>query len=136
PFREAGAEFSGMRDRRTRDSEARTPVPFSALTNAGARHVKTKRRVLGAAAAAMPAGCATSKKPQAETQAEAPAAETAAAPAPEYGTFGVDVAGMDATQSPGNHWYEYVNGTWAKNTEIPADKARYGMFNVLTDRAQ
>jgi putative endopeptidase len=59
----------------------------------------------------------------------------AAAPAqrPQYGTFGFDTAGMDKSVAPGDDFFEYANGTWAKNTPIPPDKARYGMFNVLDD---
>jgi putative endopeptidase len=62
-----------------------------------------------------------------------PAPVVAPAPRPQYGTFGFDTAGMDKSVAPGNDFYEYANGTWAKNTPIPADKARYGMFNVLDD---
>src|SRR5690606_28817663 len=112
---------------------------FQPATNAGARHVKTKMWVLGAAdAAALAAGCAGSQKARGEAKAEdeAAAEKQVAGPAPEYGTFGVDLEGMDTTQAAGNDWFAYVNGNWTKNTEIPADKARYSMFNVLTDRAQ
>ncbi len=37
------------------------------------------------------------------------------------------------TVAPGNNFYQYANGTWAKNTPIPADKSNYGMFTVLED---
>jgi putative endopeptidase len=40
---------------------------------------------------------------------------------------------MDPTIAPGDDFYGYANGTWDRNTQIPADKARYGMFNVLDD---
>jgi putative endopeptidase len=73
-------------------------------------------------------------------QPAAPAAQVAAAvppPAPgakpTYGTFGFDPTGMDTSVAPGNDFFDYANGTWAKKTEIPADKSRYGMFNVLDD---
>src|SRR6476619_8648658 len=83
------------------------------------------------------AGCATPAPPPAaiaETAAgEAPAPVTAPAPKPEYGTFGFDYAGMDKSVAPGNDFYGYANGTWAKNTPIPADKSNYGMFTVLDD---
>jgi putative endopeptidase len=65
--------------------------------------------------------------------AVAPAPAAAAAPKPTYGTFGIDTAGMDKSVLPGNDFFEYANGTWDKNTQIPADKSRYGMFNVLDD---
>jgi putative endopeptidase len=72
----------------------------------------------------------------AATQAAPPPPAAAAATQagrPEYGTFGFDTAGMDKAVVPGNDFFNYANGTWAKNTAIPADKARYGMFNVLDD---
>ena len=37
--------------------------------------------------------------------------------------------------SPGDDFYEFANGTWAKNTPIPADKSNYGMFTMLEDLA-
>ncbi|WP_037501721.1 M13 family metallopeptidase [Sphingomonas jaspsi] len=86
------------------------------------------------AATTMLAGCATSPAPEpvapAVAEAPAPAPE---APKPTYGTFGFDKAGMDASVSPGDNFYQYANGTWAKETAIPADKSNYGMFTVLDD---
>jgi putative endopeptidase len=69
-----------------------------------------------------------------ETAAPAPAAESAAKP--ELGTFGFDTAGMDTSVQPGDDFYAYANGTWAKNTAIPADKSNYGMFTALGDLSQ
>jgi len=81
------------------------------------------------------AGCATTPAPIAV--AEAPLAEaappTSPAPAAQLGSFGFDQAGMDSTVLPGNNFYQYANGTWARNTAIPADKANYGMFGLLDD---
>ena len=54
---------------------------------------------------------------------------------PELGTFGVALADMDESVKPGDNFFKYVNGTWLKNTEMPADKSRYGAFNVLRDRS-
>ncbi len=65
--------------------------------------------------------------------AAAPEAPAAIAPKPTYGTFGIDTSGMDKSVLPGNDFFEYANGTWDKTTQIPADKSRYGMFNVLDD---
>ena len=64
----------------------------------------------------------------------APAAQTDALP--EIGTFGFDLSGMDKSVQPGDDFYAYANGTWAKNTEIPADKSNYGMFTALADLSQ
>lgn len=51
----------------------------------------------------------------------------------ELGAFGFDEAGMDRSVKAGDDFYEYANGTWAKNTPIPADKSNYGMFTRLDD---
>jgi putative endopeptidase len=52
---------------------------------------------------------------------------------PQIGDFGFDLAGMDRNVQPGDNFYQYANGTWARTTSIPADKSNYGMFTVLDD---
>ena len=44
---------------------------------------------------------------------------------------GIDTSLMDKTVSPKNDFFKYVNGTWLKNTPIPADKTRWGSFDEL-----
>ena len=80
-------------------------------------------------ASTMLAGAAVS------AQAPAPSAPVSAATEgkPQYGTFGFDTAGMNKSVAAGDNFFDYANGTWAKNTPIPPDKARYGLFNVLDD---
>jgi putative endopeptidase len=69
--------------------------------------------------------------------AQEQAAPAAAAEAkPEIGDFGFDLSGMDKSVQPGDDFYAYANGTWAKNTQIPADKSNYGMFTALADLSQ
>ena len=60
---------------------------------------------------------------------------TAAMPAakPQLGNFGFDMAGMDTAVAPGDDFYAFANGTWARTTAIPADKSNYGMFTALDD---
>ncbi len=65
----------------------------------------------------------------------APAAAPAGADKPVIGKWGFDEAGMDRSVEPGDNMYKYANGTWAKNTPIPADKSNYGMFAMLIDRS-
>ncbi|MBN8814731.1 MAG: M13 family metallopeptidase [Sphingomonas sp.] len=64
------------------------------------------------------------------------AAAPAAAGKPTFGTFGMDTAGMDKSVAPGDNFYDYGNGLWAKNTPIPADKSNYGSFNLLSDLSE
>ncbi len=44
---------------------------------------------------------------------------------------GVNVALMDKTIKPTDNFFKFVNGTWLKNTEIPADRSRWGSFDEL-----
>lgn len=44
---------------------------------------------------------------------------------------GIVLENMDTLVSPKNDFYNYVNGNWMKNTEIPADRTRWGGFSVL-----
>jgi len=52
---------------------------------------------------------------------------------PAIGRFGFDESGMDRSVAPGDDFYRYANGGWAKTTPIPADRSNYGMFSVLDD---
>nr|WP_249403190.1 M13-type metalloendopeptidase [Sphingomonas sp. CFBP 8765] len=63
-----------------------------------------------------------------------PAADAAAAT--RYGRWGFDLAGMDKSVKPGNDWFDYVNGSWVKRTQIPADRSSYGAFAVLRDLSE
>jgi putative endopeptidase len=51
-------------------------------------------------------------------------------------TSGINKKNMDTLVSPGDNFANYVNGTWYKNTKIPADKASYGAFDLLYDQSQ
>ncbi|MEH3159618.1 MAG: M13 family metallopeptidase [Sphingomonas taxi] len=52
---------------------------------------------------------------------------------PQIGTYGFDTAGMDRSVAPGDDFYAFANGNWARTTAIPADKASYGAFDTLAD---
>ena len=86
------------------------------------------------------AGCAVQVAPPAAAPV-APEVVEALPPAPsapqaQLGTFGFDATGMDRSVAPGQDFYTYANGTWARTTPIPADKSNYGMFTVLADLSQ
>ncbi|MEG8222199.1 M13 family peptidase [Sphingomonas sp. HH69] len=88
-----------------------------------------KHLLLGAAASALAltAGIAHAQQPA------APATTASAPTKPTYGSYGFDAAGMDLSVKPGDDFYDHANGTWAKNTPIPADKSNYGAFNTLDE---
>jgi len=44
---------------------------------------------------------------------------------------GIILENMDTAVSPKEDFYNYVNGNWMKNTEIPDDQVRWGGFGVL-----
>ena len=44
---------------------------------------------------------------------------------------GIILENMDTLVSPKNDFYNYVNGNWMRNTEIPSDRTRWGGFSVL-----
>src|SRR5437868_3445191 len=59
------------------------------------------------------------------------------APAPavvHFGSWGLDLTGMDRAVKPGDDFDRYVNGAWLARTEIPADQAStgvaYDVFNM------
>ena len=57
-------------------------------------------------------------------------------PAKRLGAWGIDTAGMDPTVKPGEDFFAYVSGNWAKSTEIPSDKSMYSSFLVLRDLSE
>jgi putative endopeptidase len=44
-----------------------------------------------------------------------------------------DSGGMNLSVKPGDDYYEYADGGWIKSYPVPADKPRYGEFDVLKD---
>ena len=58
------------------------------------------------------------------------------AKAPRYGAFGIDLGSQDQAIKPGDDFWTFANGSWAKRTEIPADKRSVGYSNILADEAE
>ena len=80
------------------------------------------------------AACATPKAPEPPAAPAAPA--VAAVPAAPALTSGLFLQNFDRSVRPQDDFYRFVNGTWLKNTEIPADKSNYGAFTLLADEAE
>src|SRR5437773_9674898 len=58
-----------------------------------------------------------------------------AAPAPNVpANVGIDLAGIDRSIAPGADFFAYANGTWMKTTEIPPDRAGYGVGALVDER--
>jgi predicted metalloendopeptidase len=50
--------------------------------------------------------------------------------------LGVAVKNFDTSVRPQDDFYKYVNGSWVKSSQIPADKVRFGTFIELTDKSE
>ena len=50
-------------------------------------------------------------------------------------TSGIDMQNADTAVRPQDDFYNYVNGTWLKKTEIPADKSSWGSFYELRENS-
>ena len=69
-------------------------------------------------------------------QASGAAASPDNVAAPRFGSWGIDLDGMNRNAKPGDDFFEYVNGSWAKNTPIPADRSNFGVFHGLRDLSE
>lgn len=74
------------------------------------------------------AGCAMGGKSE-------PAAAPAA-PKAQLGTWGVDLTAMDKSVKPGDDFFAYASGTWAKTAEIPPDRSSIGAFQNLRIKSE
>jgi putative endopeptidase len=68
-------------------------------------------------------------------QAAQPAGDDGAVPV-HYGSWGIDLSSMDRNVKPGDDWFEFVNGNWAKNTTIRPDRTSEGAFATLRDLSE
>ncbi|RIJ23574.1 M13 family peptidase [Henriciella barbarensis] len=96
----------------------------------------------GVAAAALLGACATTE--QTADAPTPPANETAASSqrvvettSPDYwGRWGIDTGLMDAEVRPGDNFFMHVSGDWFDEFELPADKTRYGAFDLLREKSE
>src|SRR5436190_5554689 len=55
----------------------------------------------------------------------------------EQGTgIGIDLAWLDKSVKPGDDFFSYADGSWVKNTAIPADRSRIGGFWIADQQRE
>ncbi len=114
-----------------------------------------KHLLLGAAVIALTTACATApESPPATELAATVDASASAEPAeagpkkystPEglllsapdtWGDWGIDLTAFKEGVRPGNDFNTYANGSWIETIEIPADRSRYGNFDLLREKSE
>jgi putative endopeptidase len=80
--------------------------------------------LIGALLAIALAGCTEKPVDSKEAEASAPLVS------------GIDLQYIDPSVPAGDNFFAYVNGKWLETAEIPADKSRYGTFDILRDEAR
>jgi putative endopeptidase len=93
------------------------------------------RTLLTAGASAMALAMATPALADGHGHGEEAAAEDAQAPTMDFGTWGVGLDYIDTTLEPGDDFDAYANGKWVAANEIPADRQRYGAFDMLREKS-
>jgi len=48
---------------------------------------------------------------------------------------GIQVADMDAGVRAQDNFFQYANGTWLRQVQIPADRSRYGVDSIMVERS-
>lgn len=99
-----------------------------------------KRLLLGAASLALITACAHHKDipaPDAPAEAAKPASEVLALSSPDvWGAWGINLDTRNPAVKPGDDFNAYVNGAWLDTFEIPADRSRYGSFDLLREKSE
>jgi putative endopeptidase len=95
----------------------------------------------GALGALLLTGCASTPPPQPSDTPQAAAPPAAPAPAKALSAadarkLGFDVKNMDPRVRPQDDFYKHVNGGWLQNTQMPADRPRYGAFIELAEKSE
>ncbi len=106
------------------------PLPSIAMLIRVVRNAPALARALLAAAACAAALTATAADAPVMTD---PAGGAVSADGAAASTHGLDLAAIDRSVAPGNDFFRYANGLWLEHTPIPADRATYGVFAVLTE---
>lgn len=90
----------------------------------------TKSTSLVALAVAVALGTAACSEPQTTSE---PTAQTETH---DQLNSGIELNNMDTSVRPQENFFRYINGEWLERTEIPSDRARWGSFDELRERAE
>ncbi|WP_346773723.1 M13 family metallopeptidase [Altererythrobacter sp. BO-6] len=95
------------------------------------------RTLLAAGASALALSIATPAFADGNESQEgsAPAATPVTAPTMSFGAWGVGLDMIDRNVDPGDNFDAYVNGLWVATNAIPADRQRYGAFDMLREKS-
>jgi putative endopeptidase len=89
-----------------------------------------------AAAAAAALSTAVAAAPASAQDAKSANAAAALTQAPRMGAWGFDLAGRDPATPPGKDFFGYANGSYVEHLQIPADRSRFGAFDLLQELSQ
>ena len=56
-------------------------------------------------------------------------------PTMDFGEWGVGLDVLDPNVDPGDDFNAYTNGMWIAQNEIPADRQRFGAFDMLREKS-
>ena len=87
-----------------------------------------KTRILALGASALALALAT---PAAAEEA----AEETAAPTMSFGDWGFDTKYLSDEIDPGDDFFAYANQVWIDNNPLPADRGRFGAFDLLAEKS-
>jgi endothelin-converting enzyme/putative endopeptidase len=77
---------------------------------------------------------AQSAAPETTKPANTEAVETVSAAPLQLGS-GIDDSGFNREVRPQDDFFDYVNGKWVAETEMPADRSRWGTFDSLREQS-
>ncbi len=60
----------------------------------------------------------------------------AAAPTPHTLHSGIDLQYVDTSVRPQDDVYQYLNGKWLRNYQLPPDKGAVGSFTTVQDKTE
>ncbi|GIU28443.1 peptidase M13 [Shewanella hafniensis] len=95
-----------------------------------------RKVLIGGLCASLIAGLTACNDKPAEVKAPETAKTAAAAAVTQVLGSGIEFANFDKAVRPQDDFYKYVNGTWLKNTEIPADRTSIGAFYDLREKSR